>query len=179
MIKVSKFEAIGIGVSVVAMVLALFLMRMETSLFSQGETAERSQQASVVVADDVTRDAARANAIVEASAETGKVDRLIIDDVVLGTGDAAEEGDTISVHYIGTLESGQQFDNSHTKGEPFVFTVGAGKVIEGWEEGVVGMKEGGQRILVVPPELGYGKSGYGPIPGNATLVFAIELIEIE
>jgi FKBP-type peptidyl-prolyl cis-trans isomerase len=177
--NISKFEAAGIGLSVVAMVLALFLMRMETSVFSPGNTEDTSQQASVVVAEDTENSAALADAIVEASGDEGHVTRLIIDDVVMGTGDAVKDGDTVTVDYIGTLQNGQQFDNSYAKGEPLTFKVGGGKVIKGWEQGVVGMKAGGQRILVVPPELAYGAKGYGPIPPNATLVFAIELRAIK
>lgn len=177
--NVSKFEAVGIGVSVAAMALALFLLRLDgAALSSTGDQMSDAQLAAVVVADNEVEGAARADAIVEASS-SGRVDRLIIDDVTIGDGDMVEEGDTVSVHYIGTLQNGQQFDNSYAKGTPFEFTVGDGKAIAGWEQGIIGMKEGGERILVVPPELGYGENGYGPIPGNATLVFAIELLEIK
>jgi len=103
---------------------------------------------------------------------------LIIDDVIIGTGAPVEEGDTLAVHYIGRLQNGQEFDNSYKKGVPFTFEVGEGKVIAGWEQGVIGMKEGGQRILVIPSELAYGRGGFGPIPPNAVLVFSIELISV-
>lgn len=177
--NINRFEAVGIGVSVAAMALALFLLRVDSTAFSStGDDASNTQPAAVVVADNEIEGAARADAIVEASS-SGRVDRLIIDDVTIGEGSAVEEGDTVSVHYIGTLQNGQQFDNSYAKGTPFEFVVGDGKAIAGWEQGLVGMKEGGQRILVVPPELGYGANGYGPIPGDATLVFAIELLEIK
>lgn len=178
--NISKFEAVGIGVSIGAMALALFLLRLDPTAVNGGSTIVpgSGQQAAVIVADDATESAALADAIVEASG-SGRVDRLIIDDVTLGSGAAVKEGDTVSVHYIGTLQNGQQFDNSYQKGEPFTFTVGDGKAIAGWEQGIVGMKVGGTRILVVPPELAYGDKGYGPIPGNATLVFAVELMDIE
>ena len=178
--NISKFEAIGIGASIVAMVLALFLMRMQSSLFAENDAVVRDTlQASVVVSDDTTQDAALADAIVEASGGAGQIERLIIDDVIEGTGEPVAVGDTVTVHYIGTLQNGQQFDNSYTKGEPFSFKVGDEKVIRGWEEGVIGMKAGGQRILVVPPALAYGSKGYGPIPSDATLVFAVELLTVE
>jgi FKBP-type peptidyl-prolyl cis-trans isomerase len=85
----------------------------------------------------------------------------------------------VSVHYIGTLQDGTEFDNSKKRGAPFEFKVGEGRVIAGWEEGLVGMQVGGQRVLVIPPEKAYGSNGVGPIPGNATLVFSIELLEIK
>ncbi len=178
--NVSKFEAAGIGLSIALMALALFLVRMEGSIFNPEEPAvSAAETPTVVVADTADQSAALANAILEASGDTDSVERLIIDDVTIGTGDAVTEGDTVTVHYVGTLQNGQQFDNSYTKGEPFTFTVGAARVISGWEQGVIGMQEGGTRILVVPPELGYGADGYGPIPANATLVFAVELLSIK
>lgn len=177
-INISKFEAFGIGGSIVAMVLALFLLRLDAAVFTSEGAAADDQEAAVVVASDAPNSAALADAIVDAS-RGGSLDRLIIDDIVVGDGEIVEEGDTVAVRYIGTLQNGQQFDNNYLQEAPFEFTVGDGRVIKGWERGVVGMKEGGQRILVVPPELGYGKEGYGPIPGGATLVFAVELIEVK
>lgn len=101
----------------------------------------------------------------------------IIDDVV-GTGDrVVKTGDKIKVHYTGTLMNGKKFDSSRDRNEPFEFTVGTG-VIQGWSQGVVGMKKGGKRRLVIPSELGYGKNGSGPsIPGDAGLKFDIELLD--
>jgi len=102
-----------------------------------------------------------------------------ITDTQEGVGETAQEGDTVAVRYVGKLENGAVFDSSEAHGEaPFVFTIGAGQVIEGWERGVAGMKVGGTRTLVIPPELGYGEGGFGPIPGNATLTFDVELVEI-
>lgn len=103
---------------------------------------------------------------------------LLYQDDSVGTGDSVAVGRTVVVHYTGWLPDGTQFDSSRDAGEPFSFTVGRGEVIEAWEEGLVGMRVGGRRKLVVPPALGYGESGIGPIPGNAILVFAIELLEI-
>ena len=151
--NISKFEAVGIGASIAAMALALFLIRVQSAVFSEETAATGTQQASVIVADESAGGAAFADAVVEASDGSGRLERLILDDVVLGTGAEVAKGDTVSVHYIGTLQNGQQFDNSYQKGQPFSFTVGDGKVIRGWEDGVLGMKVGGQRIIVVPPEL--------------------------
>jgi FKBP-type peptidyl-prolyl cis-trans isomerase len=98
--------------------------------------------------------------------------------VAEGDGNEARAGDTVSVHYTGWLVDGNKFDSSRDRGQPFVFPLGAGRVIKGWDEGVAGMKVGGVRKLIVPPELGYGERGIGPIPPNSTLIFEVELLEV-
>jgi FKBP-type peptidyl-prolyl cis-trans isomerase len=103
---------------------------------------------------------------------------LGIEDLVVGTGATAAVGDTVSVHYIGTLTNGTKFDSSYDRGQPYPFRIGAGQVIAGWDQGVPGMKVGGKRRLTIPPSLGYGNQAYGPIPANSTLIFDIELISI-
>lgn len=106
-------------------------------------------------------------------------------DTKVGTGETARPGQTASVHYTGWLyiagEKGRQFDSSRTRGQPFAFPLGAGRVIKGWDEGVVGMKTGGQRTLIIPPQLAYGAQGAGggAIPPNATLIFDVELIDLK
>lgn len=104
---------------------------------------------------------------------------LIYQDLVVGDGQEARVGDTVSVHYTGWLEDGTKFDSSVDRGTPFEFTLGAGEVIKGWDEGVVGMRVGGKRKLIIPPDLAYGASGRGSIPPNATLTFDVELLEIK
>lgn len=97
-----------------------------------------------------------------------------------GSGEAAKVGDEVTVNYTGWLTDGTKFDSSYDRGQTFQFTLGAGKVIPGWEKGVDGMKIGEKRKLIVPPDLGYGEAGTpgGPIPPNATLIFEIELVKI-
>jgi FKBP-type peptidyl-prolyl cis-trans isomerase len=100
-------------------------------------------------------------------------------DIRAGTGAACKAGDSVSVHYTGTLEDGTKFDSSRDRGQPFTFSLGAGRVIKGWDVGVAGMKVGGHRKLTIPAEEGYGSRGAGSsIPPNATLYFDVELIRI-
>ena len=101
-------------------------------------------------------------------------------DVVVGTGAEAKTGQTAVVHYTGWLTDGKKFDSSKDRGQPFSFPLGRGQVIKGWDEGVVGMKVGGKRELMIPPDLGYGARGAGGvIPPNATLKFEVELLDLK
>jgi len=104
---------------------------------------------------------------------------LTLEDTVVGQGAAAASGCDIVVHYAGWLADGTQFDSSHEKQDPFEFTLGRKEVMEGWEEGLAGMKVGGKRRLVIPPELAYGPAGAGDtIPPNETLTFEVELLSV-
>lgn len=100
-------------------------------------------------------------------------------DLVVGTGTEVVKGRPVSVHYAGWLPNGQLFDQSGANDPVLTFTPGAGGVIGGWEEGLIGMKAGGKRQLILPPELGYGAGGNGPIPPNAVLVFTIEVVSVQ
>lgn len=104
---------------------------------------------------------------------------LITDDVVEGEGKAARTGDHVHVHYVGvSYSTGAQFDSSWDRGSAFDFPLGAGRVIKGWDFGVTGMRPGGRRTLVIPPSLGYGERGMGPIAPNETLVFVVDLVKV-
>ena len=100
-------------------------------------------------------------------------------DLVIGSGETAAVGDSVTVHYVGVLENGKVFDSSVDRGQPFTFTLGAGQVIKGWDTGVVGMQVGGKRRLTISPEFGYGAQGIGPIPPNATLIFDVRLLGVK
>ncbi|MFA5033988.1 MAG: FKBP-type peptidyl-prolyl cis-trans isomerase [bacterium] len=101
-------------------------------------------------------------------------------DIKIGKGKVAKRGSRITVHYTGWLLDGTKFDSSKDRRSPFTFVVGAGQVIKGWEQGVIGMKEGGKRKLMIPPELGYGEKGAGSfIPPNSELIFDVELLKVK
>lgn len=130
------------------------------------------------------RDAGNGNAVeagaegcaqgVEVESESG----LRIEDVRCGDGAEAEGDSAVVVHYVGTLEDGTKFDSSRDKGEPAEFTLGVNQLMPGFEEGIRGMREGGIRRLTIPPELGHGAQGLGPIPPDSTVTFEVELISV-
>ena len=104
---------------------------------------------------------------------------LLVEDILVGTGDMAVSGNRVVVHYSGRFVDGKVFDSSLSRNEPFQFVLGVGQVIKGWDEGIAGMRVGGKRILSIPSNLGYGANDYGPIPGGSTLIFEVELLKIE
>lgn len=106
--------------------------------------------------------------------------KLIIEDTLVGAGAKATPGKKITVNYIGTLTNGTKFDSSLNPGRtPFEFTLGAGEVIQGWDQGFAGMKVGGKRKLIIPPSMGYGSADMGAIPPNSTLIFEVELLGVQ
>ncbi len=106
-------------------------------------------------------------------------EKLKIEDVKVGTGKEVKTGDSVTVHYTGWLTDGTKFDSSKDRDQKFTTKIGMGYVIRGWDEGIIGMKEGGVRKLTIPYDMAYGKYGSGPIPGFATLIFEIELFEVK
>ena len=150
-------------------------------LFYQSSSVKDSGKNNQAQEKSMTND--QASGKVEASQETssGDVTELKIETTQQGTGErVVKSGDTIAVHYTGTLTDGTKFDSSVDRGTPFTFTIGTGQVIKGWDEGLLGMKVGEKRTLTSPAEKGYGATGAGSaIPPNATLIFDVELISIK
>jgi peptidylprolyl isomerase len=147
------------------------------------ESAESTPEATPVAADVealVQGVSKKTDAKPEVPAPQGDPPpELVIRDIKAGKGPAAEAGDTLTMQYVGiSWSNGQQFDASWDAGQPFPFQLGAGMVIPGWDEGMVGMKKGGRRLLVIPPDMAYGPSGSGPIGPNETLIFVVDLVAI-
>ncbi|MCL1466731.1 FKBP-type peptidyl-prolyl cis-trans isomerase [Argonema galeatum] len=131
----------------------------------------------ILVADNTMSSAENANPGNEETVTTPSGLKYI--DLVPGTGATPKAGQTVIVHYTGTLEDGTKFDSSRDRNQPFSFPLGRGQVIKGWDEGIADMRVGGRRKLIIPPELGYGARGAGGvIPPNATLIFDVELLRI-
>ncbi len=106
-------------------------------------------------------------------------DGLQMQDEIVGTGAEVKSGNTVTVNYLGTLTDGTKFDSSYDRNQPFTTQIGVGQVIKGWDEGIVGMKVGGKRKLIIPANLGYGNQPAGSIPPNSTLVFEVELVSVK
>lgn len=150
---ISRTMQTGIAVSVAIAVLALFFIAGDPfSMFRGGSNNAQGDFASP--------------------------GQLVVQDEIAGTGQAAGAGDLLTVHYTGRLSNGMVFDTS-VGSTPYEFVLGAGEVIPGWDLGLAGMQEGGRRLLIIPPELAYGETGFGPIPPNATLIFEVSLIGVE
>jgi FKBP-type peptidyl-prolyl cis-trans isomerase FkpA len=162
----SRNEKIAVGTALAIVVLFLLLSGSFSSLFNMSAP---TQSASTT---DTSANSASAT-------DTGN-QSLTVQDTLIGTGTEAKAGNLVTVNYIGTLTDGTKFDSSFDHGQPFQFTLGTGQVIPGWDQGIVGMKVGGIRHLVIPPSLAYGARGVPPaIPPNATLVFDVELLKVQ
>jgi peptidylprolyl isomerase len=123
----------------------------------------------------VSKDTAKKPTITKPSGDPPT--KLVKKDIVVGKAAAAADGDSLSMHYLGALFDGEQFEASWDAGKPFDFELGAGNVIQGWDEGIKGMKAGGRRLLVIPPDKAYGAQGQGNIPPDATLIFVVDLLK--
>lgn len=140
--------------------------------FQSTETASTEQQA-------IASSSASMNENPQLPANEPLPTTLSVKDDVVGQGEAAKAGDTVTVNYVGALPDGTIFDASSKHGQPFQFQLGAGQVIKGWDQGVAGMKVGGKRTLIIPPDMAYGAQGVpGAIPPSATLIFQVELVKI-
>ncbi len=147
-------------------------------LFAMAPTADNTANNDLAQAKGKAADLLGGDELV-ASKERTTPSGLKITDLIIGTGAEAKAGEKVSVNYRGSLTNGKEFDSSYSRNEAFTFPLGAGRVIRGWDEGVAGMKVGGKRKLVIPPDLAYGERGAGgAIPPNATLIFEVELLKV-
>jgi peptidylprolyl isomerase len=154
-------KKIAIIAGVVVVLLILFLVRFAR------------------VEPDVSQEQTNTNPMPTSTPIATSSAQLKVEDMVVGTGKEAKSGDTVVVNYLGTLENGTKFDSSYDRNEPFETQIGVGSVIQGWDQGIPGMKVGGKRKLTIPPELGYGSRNLGTIPPNSTLIFEVELLEVK
>lgn len=168
----------------------LLILTLCAALFAAGcgdddsESSSETTETSSAAAGDGGGDAANTNLkqkpVIETTGDESP-GALVVNDIVVGKGPEAEAGDEVSVQYVGALYSdGTEFDASWDRGQPFDFKLGAGQVISGWDQGIVGMKVGGRRELIIPPDFGYGAAGSPPsIPPDATLVFIVDLLDVK
>ncbi len=162
----------AIAVALAVGVVAFFFMFNGLSFFEGQQQQPSSVDQAQILQTETTQTTMPAN----------DVTQLQVTDEVVGTGATAVAGNSVTVNYVGSFTNGTVFDASASHPETangFTFVLGAGQVIKGWDDGVAGMKVGGKRKLVVPASLGYGPNDYGPIPGNSTLVFEVELLKVQ
>lgn len=171
----TKNEAISLTVAIGVVVL-MFFTTFGSIFSTTPEEVTAGENTDAVLLDGSENIEAQAAGALN---EYGEVDKLIMQDAKVGEGDGVLVGDTITVHYRGALRDGTEFDNSFLRGTPYTFTIGEGVVIKGWDQGILGMKVGGERILVIPPSLAYGDRQLGPIPPNSTLLFSVTLLDIQ
>ncbi|HEV2777415.1 MAG TPA: FKBP-type peptidyl-prolyl cis-trans isomerase [Solirubrobacteraceae bacterium] len=134
-------------------------------------TGRRFRVASI----EVSKDTSKKPTITKPSGDPPT--ELVTKDIVVGKGAAAKNGDQLEMHYLGAHFTGEQFESSWDEGDPFALTLGEGMVIPGWDQGIVGMKEGGRRLLVIPPELAYADQGQGDIQPGETLIFVVDVVK--
>lgn len=155
-------KAIGIGIAI-----SVFIGLSGWFLISSGNSSQQTKSDTTQVKETNMANNPAAS------------DKLVIEETKVGSGAEVTSGDTVVMHYKGTLKDGTKFDSSYDRGEPFETRIGVGQVIEGWDMGIPGMKVGGKRKLIIPARLAYGERGIGSIPGNSTLIFEVELLNIK
>lgn len=170
--KLGKNEKTAVFVSL-AVILFFFAAASVVGFVSKGKIAGE---------DNVDRHSASLSELTVETKEAPKtinINSMQVTDTVVGTGEEAVAGKVITVHYTGTLTDGTKFDSSVDRGQPFRFILGAGQVIQGWEQGFAGMKVGGKRSLVIPANMAYGDRAIGAIPAGSTLLFDVELLAVD
>lgn len=159
---------LGGGILLIIIIVGvIYFQKNNTNSTSMNDSTEQSQNTDEAPKSEVT------------GTNISSDPRIQIIEVQTGTGKEAKNGMDVYVHYTGTFMDGTKFDSSRDRGEPIHFALGAGRVIKGWDMGILGMKVGGKRHFIISPELGYGPNDYGPIPGNSTLVFDVELVDVQ
>ena len=170
--KLGKNEKTAVFVSL-AVILFFFAAASVVGFVSKGRITDE---------DSINKNSASLGELtvkVEETSTSKNINGMTITDTLVGTGEEAVAGKVITVHYTGTLEDGTKFDSSLDRGQPCRFILGAGQVIQGWEQGFAGMKVGGKRSLVIPANMAYGDRAIGAIPANSTLLFDVELLAVD
>jgi FKBP-type peptidyl-prolyl cis-trans isomerase len=157
----------------------LFVLAVVTVITASACTKKEEVKTTETTTTQATNPSTAASMTGSTATTNAMAPKVEMQDTVVGKGAEAVNGKSVTVHYTGTLKDGTKFDSSVDRKEPFTFTLGAGQVIKGWEQGIVGMKVGGKRKLTIPPELAYGANAVGAIPANSVLIFDVELLEVK
>jgi len=172
-------EAVWISGSIGVLIVILLVIRFDAGARIVSSFTEEESVQPVTVREGQTTDEAVVEALAAAASVNGTLHELVLFEVESGTGAEVVKGSTVTIHYVGNTDTGVQFTNSYTTGEPYTVTLGEGKLIEGLEQGLFGMKEGGRRAVVVPARFAYGSRQVGPIAPNSPLVFVVEVLAVQ
>lgn len=179
----SKKEWIAVAVALVVVILFLgarFLSQPTSQTMDQNSLTDQNANSNIATGITIATTTNPNNTMNQNTNSSSNAGGLIVKDTLIGTGAEAKAGNLVSVQYTGSFADGKVFDSSIPRGQPLQFVLGAGQVIPGWDQGILGMKVGGKRTLIIPPALGYGAAGFPPvIPANATLYFDVELTAVQ